>query len=154
MDFEALAKLRNETNPYAKRMGIVVEEIRLGYARVKKTITAEDLNPVQVAHGGCCFSMADTACGSAMASYGCLAVTVCANCNFLRSANVGDTLTAEAQVTKPGRTVSVFSVRVTDGAGRLLGDGSFTFYRLAQEGQAAEPERPTSHSSASSNTVD
>ena len=38
-----------------------------GYARAVKDITAEDANPVGVAHGGCYFSLADTACGSAMA---------------------------------------------------------------------------------------
>ena len=70
-------------NPFAQRLGIFVEEIGPGYARAVKDITAEDANPVGVAHGGCYFSLADTACGSAMASHGYYAVTVNASYNFL-----------------------------------------------------------------------
>ena len=133
MDFEKLRALRNSNNPYAARLGIRVEEIREGYARVEKDITPEDLNPVGVPHGGVYFSMADTAAGSAMASHGFFAVTVNASYNFLRSAKLGDRLTAEAREVKSGRTISVFEVRITDGAGTLLGSGSFTFYRLDRE---------------------
>ena len=63
---------RNTTNPFCKRLGIWVEELQEGYARVTKTVGPEDLNPVGVPHGGVYFSMADTASGSAMASHGIL----------------------------------------------------------------------------------
>ena len=59
---------RNNNNPYAKRLGIVVQEIGPGYARVTKTVEPEDCNPIGKTHGGVYFSMADTACGSAAAS--------------------------------------------------------------------------------------
>ena len=65
-----------------------------------------------------------------MASHGYLAVTVNANYNFLRSAQLGDVLTAEAQESKHGRTLSFFDVRITNQDGTLLGTGIFTFYRL------------------------
>ena len=133
MDYKKLRDTRNSSNPFARRLGIFVEEIGPGYARAVKDITAEDANPVGVAHGGCYFSLADTACGSAMASHGYYAVTVNASYNFLRSAALGDRLTAEAREVKPGRTISVFEVRITDGADALLGTGSFTFYRLDRE---------------------
>ena len=104
MDYKKLRDTRNSSNPFAQRLGIFVEEIGPGYARAVKDITAEDANPVGVAHGGCYFSLADTACGSAMASHGYYAVTVNASYNFLRSAKLGDHLVAEARETKPGRT--------------------------------------------------
>ena len=112
---------------------IFVEEIGPGYARAVKDITAEDANPVGVAHGGCYFSLADTACGSAMASHGYYAVTVNASYNFLRSAKLGDHLVAEARETKPGRTLCFYEVEIRDQAGTLLGNGSFTFYKLDRE---------------------
>lgn len=133
MDFQKLADYRNTHNPYAQRLGIYVEEIGPGRARVSKTVTAEDLNPLNTAHGGVYFSMADTACGSAMASHGYLAVTVNASYNYFRSAQVGDKLTAEATEVKTGKTICVYDVRITDQRGTLLGTGSFTFYRLEQE---------------------
>lgn len=133
MDFQKMVEFRNTHNPYAQRLGVLVEEIGPGYGRAVKTITPEDLNPLNFAHGGVYFSMADTACGSAMASHGHMAVTVNCNYNFMRSAKVGDTLTAEAREIKAGKTLCVYDVRITDQDGTLLGTGTFTFYRLEQE---------------------
>ena len=78
MDYEKLRDTRNTTNPYAKRMGIFVEEIGPGCARAVMDVTPDDANPVGVPHGGCYFSLADTASGSAMASHGYYAVTISA----------------------------------------------------------------------------
>lgn len=132
MDFQKMAEFRNTHNPYAHRLGIFVEEIGPGYARVTKTITPEDLNPLNFAHGGVYFSMADTACGSAMASHGHMAVTVNASYNYFRSAAPGDMLTAVATEVKTGRTLCVYDVRITDQNETLLGTGTFTFYQLEQ----------------------
>lgn len=133
MDFQKMADYRNTHNPYSQRLGIFVEEIGPGYARVTKAVGSEDLNPVGFAHGGVYFSMADTACGSAAASHGHKAVTVNASYNYFRSAKVGDTLTAEARESKYGKTICVYDVRITDQNGNLLGAGSFTFYQLEQK---------------------
>lgn len=133
MDYQKMADYRNAHNPYAQRLGIFVEEIGPGYARVTKTITKEDLNPLQFAHGGVYFSMADTASGSAIASRGHRAVTLNASYNYFRSAKVGDTLTAEARESKNGKTICVYDIRITDQNGTLLGTGTFTFYQLEQE---------------------
>lgn len=132
MDFQKMAEFRNTHNPYAHRLGIFVEEIGPGYARVTKTITPEDLNPLNFAHGGVYFSMADTACGSAMASHGHMAVTVNASYNYFRSAAPGDMLTAVATEVKTGRTLCVYDVRIADQNETLLGTGTFTFYQLEQ----------------------
>ena len=132
MDFQKMAEFRNTHTPYAHRLGIFVEAIGPGYARVTKTITPEDLNPLNFAHGGVYFSMADTACGSAMASHGHMAVTVNASYNYFRSAAPGDMLTAVATEVKTGRTLCVYDVRITDQNETLLGTGTFTFYQLEQ----------------------
>lgn len=124
MDYKKLRDTRNSSNPFAQRLGIFVEEIGPGYARAVKDITAEDANPVGVAHGGCYFSLADTACGSAMASHGYYAVTVNASYNFLRSAKLGDHLVAEARETKPGRTLCFYEVEID-----LLQQGFVGYHR-------------------------
>ena len=133
MDYEKIREYRNTHNPYAQRLGIVVEEIAPGYARTVKTVCPEDANPLGVTHGGVYFSMADTASGSAMASHGCMAVTVNCNYNFMRSAKIGDRLTAEAREIKSGKTLCVYDVQITDQNGTLMGTGTFTFYKLDQE---------------------
>ena len=69
-DLEKLRNFRNLHNPYCQRQGIVVQELRPGYARVTKTVAPDDVNPLNVPHGGLYFTMADNACGSAMVGYG------------------------------------------------------------------------------------
>ncbi len=133
MNFQEILEYRNANNPAATRLGIFVREIGPGYARVTKTVEPEDLNPLHIPHGGIYFSMADTACGSAMASHGRVAVTMNANYHFFRSANLGDKLTAEATEIKSGKTICVYEARITDQNGTMLGIGTFTFYQTEQE---------------------
>ena len=130
MDYERLRAFRNERNPFPRRLGIYVEELRPGYARAVKTVTEEDLNPIQVTHGGVYYTLADTACGSVMAAYGTMAVTINSAFSFLKSAQAGDRLTAEARELPGGRSVCVLEVRVTGGEGELFATGTFTFRRL------------------------
>ena len=130
MDYERLRGYRNRNNPFAGRLGIHVEELRPGYARTVKTVTEEDLNPVSLPHGGVYFSLSDTACGSAMAAYGTAAVTIGCSFNFLKSAGLGDRLTAEARELQGGGSICVLEARVTGEDGALLAVGTFTFRRL------------------------
>ena len=130
MDMQKILEYRNARNRFCQRIGITVTELSPGYAKVVKTVTEDDLNPVDVAHGGLFFSMADNAAGSAMAAYGEQAVTLNAQYNFMRAAKAGDVLTAEAREAKHGGTVCVFDIRITDQDGNLDGTGTFTFYNL------------------------
>ena len=130
MDCEKLRAFRNEKNRFGNRLGIYVEELRPGYARAVKTVTEEDLNPVDIPHGGVYFSLADTACGSAMVAYGTVCVTINCSFSFLKSARVGDKLTAEARELQSGRSVCVLEARVTGAAEELLAVGTFTFRRF------------------------
>lgn len=130
MDYHQLADFRNTHNPYAQKLGIFVEEIRAGYARATKVITAEDLNPTGFPHGGIYLSLSDTVCGSAAASYGGTSVTVTADYHFLHSARLGDSLTAEATEIHEGNVIRTFDVQIKNSQGKLLGAGTFTMYQL------------------------
>ncbi len=130
MDLQKILEYRNSRNRFCQRLGIVITELSPGYAKVVKTVTEEDLNPVDIAHGGLYFSMADNAAGSAMAAYGEKAVTLNAQYNFMRPAKLGDTLTAVARESKHGGTVCVYEVQITDQNDNLTGTGTFTFYDL------------------------
>ena len=130
MDYEQIRAFRNEHNRFGKRLGIYVEELGPGYARAVKTVEEEDLNPLLVPHGGVYFALADTACGSAMAAYGTMAVTVNCSFSFLKSARAGDRLTAEARALQGGRSICVLEARVTGETGELFAVGTFTFRRL------------------------
>lgn len=131
-DLQRVLEYRNRSNRFCQRLGMVVTELSLGYAKVVKTVTEEDLNPVGTAHGGLFFSMADNAAGSAMATYGNKDVTLNAQYNFIRPAKPGDTLTAEARESKHGSTICVYDIQITNQDGKLVGTGTFTFYSLKQ----------------------
>ena len=130
MDFQEMVRIRNTQNPFAQHIGVRVEEIRLGYARTTKTVTEQDTNIAGMAHGGLFFSMADTTCGSALASYGRRAVTLNASFNYLRGAKPGETLTGEAHEVKHGETICVYDVAIRNQDGILTSTGTFTFYLL------------------------
>ena len=130
MDLQALMNYYNSHNPFCQRIGIAVEELRIGYARTVKTVTAEDTNPLGVPHGGLYFTMADNACGFVISTHGFVAVTINSTFNFMRGAQVGDHLTAEAFEVKGGKTIAVYESRVTNQNGDLIGSGTFTFFRM------------------------
>ncbi|MCQ2448252.1 MAG: PaaI family thioesterase [Oscillibacter sp.] len=130
MDLQKLLRFRNLHNPYCQRQGIVLQDLRPGYARVTKTVTSDDVNPLNVPHGGVYFTMADNACGSAMVAYGNACVTVDASYHFLRGAKIGDLLTAEAFEVRHGNLISVLEVKITGQDGTVFGTGTFTFCSL------------------------
>ena len=121
MDFEKLIDYRNRYNRFSTRIGIVLEELRLGYARARKTVEVDDTNPLGYAQGGVYFTLADSACGSAAYTYG------------YQAARPGDLLTAVATELHHGKTTAVFEVRITDQRDALLGSGTFTFYLLPEK---------------------
>lgn len=133
MDFQKLVDFRNTHNPFAQTLDIVIDTIGPGTCRASMPVRADELNPVSVVHGGALFTLADVATGAAMASHGYFAVTVSANYNYLRSAALGDVVTAEAREVKGGKTLCVFEAVLTDQTGKLVGTGTFTYYKLEQK---------------------
>lgn len=57
MDLQKALEYRNSRNLFCKQLGITVTELSLGYAKTVKEVTAEDVNPIGVAHGGLYFTM-------------------------------------------------------------------------------------------------
>lgn len=53
LDFEKIVEYRNKRNRFARKLGIVVEAISPGSARVVKAIEEDDLNPWAWPTAGC-----------------------------------------------------------------------------------------------------
>ena len=133
MDLQALMDYFNTHNPFCQRLGITVEELRPGYARAVKTVTQEDTNPLGVPHGGLYFTLADNACGFAIGTGGSVAVTINSTFSFMKGAQIGDRLTAEAFQVKGGKSILVYEARITNQTGDMIGNGTFTFFRLEKQ---------------------
>jgi len=73
-------------DPFAKWMGMELEELTPGHARVAMTLTPAKLNFHGIPHGGAIFSLADAAFAAASNSHGQPAVALSMTIHYLAAA--------------------------------------------------------------------
>ena len=97
--------------------GIVIEEARAGYARLRMMLREDMLNGHRIAHGGMVFSLADTAFAYVCNGNNERTVAAQASIVFLDAAKEGESLIAEGEeMSRVGRSgVTRVSVRAQDG---------------------------------------
>lgn len=131
MDYEAQVRRVNESNHFVIHNGIRAVKLTDTSALVEAKITEESLNAMGGVHGGLMFAMAEAAAGLLVRNDGRRYVTLDSSFKFISGASGVDMLTAEAAITKRGRTVAFLSARILEpGTGKLLAQGEFTFYCL------------------------
>jgi acyl-CoA thioesterase len=102
--------------------GLVIEEAREGYARVRMEVRADMLNGHAMAHGGMIFSLADTAFAYACNSRNAATVAQSATINFLAPAYAGDTLIAEAWEASSAGRAGTYHANVRTPEGRVIAE--------------------------------
>jgi acyl-CoA thioesterase len=100
---------------YSQWLGIEVLESEIGRCKVGMTIRKEMLNSMGKAHGGICFSFADTAFGFASNSHGKFAVSIEASINHIEALNEGDYITAESVIEKVKNKVGFNIIEIKRG---------------------------------------
>jgi len=109
--------------PFARLMGLEVVEAAKAKVVGRLTVREELCTSGHILHGGAYMAFADTL-GAIAASLnlpaGAGTTTLESKTNFLGSARVGDTITAETTPLHVGRRSSVWQTRVTNAEGRLL----------------------------------
>jgi acyl-CoA thioesterase len=116
--------------------GIVIEEVRAGYARLSMRVRADMLNGHGTAHGGIVFALADTAFAYVCNGRNEKTVAAQASIVFLGSAEDGDMLIAEAQAVATAGRSGVTRVAVRTGDGRAIAE--FTGYSRTSGGAVVE----------------
>ena len=104
----------------SQALGMALEQVRPGYARLRMAVRADMLNGHGSCHGGMVFALADSAFAFACNSHD--VVTVASGCSieFLAPAQEGDELVAEAEERfREGRN-GVYDVNVRRGDGSLI----------------------------------
>ncbi len=124
MDKAALAKAAAEImwrdDNASKWLGMRVEEVRPGYARISMTVTPNMVNGHNLCHGGLIFTLADSTFAFACNSHNQRAVAAGAAIEFLAPALLGDELTAEGiEQALKGRT-GVYDMKVTNQKNELI----------------------------------
>ena len=103
---------------FAGYVGIELEDISPGWARVRCEIKDHHLNGLRCVHGGMLFTLADMAFAAAANSYGKIAVALNTSMSFTKAAK-GPVVYAEAkEVSRTGRH-AVYSVNLTDAGGTV-----------------------------------
>lgn len=116
----AVARKMWDDDRAAQAAGIELIEVRPGYARLQMRVRPEQLNAVQVCHGGSVFMLADTSFAFACNSRNQKTLAAGANIDFVAPAHEGDLLTAEAVELHLGGRSGVYDVRITNQEGRLV----------------------------------
>lgn len=114
---EATAHAMYESDACSRWLGMVVEEVRPGYARLSMPVRNEFLNGHAICHGGLMFTLADSAFAFACNSYNINTVASGCAIEFLRPVQGGDVLTAEAQEQVLSGRHGVYDIKVTNRAG-------------------------------------
>ena len=126
--FDTLKKQHNESG-YYKLLGMWVEAIDRGYARVLMHVNETHHSLYGTAHGGVISSLADTAAGvavGALAIDGDRSATVEMKLNYLSPVN-HDEIIAEARVINQGKRILLVDVEVKNTSGNLVAKGLATY---------------------------
>ena len=119
-DYIKYAKEVVGKDPLATYLGICVDEVKEGYAKVSIKVKSNHLNAVDMAHGGLIYAMADQAFAVASNSTGYRAVSVNFNINYIAPASLNEKIYADAVPLNIGKKVSVWKVHVRGEDDRLL----------------------------------
>lgn len=118
-----------EDDLFAKFLGLEVLELENKFCRARIPFKKELINYYGFTHGGALYSMADIIAGTVANMSGKLCSTVEGNMNYLERAISKDYIYVEAKRVRGGNHLIVIKVKVKNDEGKLLDDGSFTFYR-------------------------
>jgi acyl-CoA thioesterase len=108
------------TDDASRALGMTVEASAPGHARVSLVVTRAMANGFGICHGGVVFSLADSAFAFACNTYDEVTVSASASIEYLKSAAVGERLTADAHERHRGRRSGVYDVAVKNGTGEEI----------------------------------
>lgn len=121
---QALAELAGKTmferDPASQALGMTLDEIRPGYARMSMPVRGDMLNGHGTCHGGYIFMLADSAFAFACNSHNFNTVGAGCTIDYIAPGREGDVLVAEAvEQALTGKT-GVYDVAVSNQEGRRI----------------------------------
>ncbi len=124
VDPQALAELAGKTmydrDPASQALGMLLAEIRPGFARMTMPVRGDMLNGHQTCHGGYIFMLADSAFAFACNSHNHNTVGAGCTIDYLAPGREGDLLTAEATEQALAGKTGVYDVQVRNQHGGTI----------------------------------
>jgi len=118
-------------------LGVQLDEIRPGFARMHLKIRPEMTNGHNICHGGIIFALADTAFAYACNSYNHNTVASGCAIDFVAPAHSGETLTATAEERALSGRTGVYDIEVRNEQGKVVAFFRGKSYRIKGEVVAA-----------------
>lgn len=119
---EASARAMWNDDSASQRLGMTLDHIAPGEARLSMTLTEAMSNGHGTCHGGYIFTLADSAFAFACNSYNQVAVAQHCSITYLIPGRIGDRLTAAArEVSRRGRS-GIYDVRITNQDGEHVAE--------------------------------
>jgi len=119
---------RIESDAFANHLGAKLECLTDGFSRYSLVVQPEHLNFHGTVHGGILFSLGDIAFAAAGNSRGQTAMALNVDIGFVRPAQVGDILTAEAKEITLNGPIGLYELTVRCN-GELVAQSQATIYR-------------------------
>jgi acyl-CoA thioesterase len=117
---ELAGKTMYERDPASQALGMLLAEIRPGYARMTMPVRRDMLNGHQTCHGGYIFMLADSAFAFACNSHNHNTVGAGCTIDYLAPGREGDLLTAEATEQALAGKTGVYDIKVSNQEGRTI----------------------------------
>jgi acyl-CoA thioesterase len=117
----------------APGFGMVIDQVRPRYARIRMRVRDDMLNAHGICHGGIVFTLADCAFAYACNSENRSTLALGCTINFAAAARLGEELVAVAEASVQHSRIGVYDVTVTGGDGRTVAVFRGQSYRVGGE---------------------
>lgn len=109
-----IVQLMLEKDAFSQLLGIEVLQISEGSCQLAMTVSKELLNGFHIAHGGICYSLADSALAFAANSYGFQSVSIETSISHVKKVLENDRLTAIVKELNKTFKSGLYEVTVTN----------------------------------------
>ncbi len=144
LDPHALARATGEAmyeKDHASRtLGLTLEEIGPGYARMSMKVREDMVNGHAICHGGIIFTLADSTFAFACNSHNHVTVAQGATIEYLAPGKLGDVLTAIGEERHMAGKTGIYDIRVSNQDGRSVALFRGKSFRIG--GHLVEPAAP------------
>ncbi|MDF1748754.1 MAG: hydroxyphenylacetyl-CoA thioesterase PaaI [Alphaproteobacteria bacterium] len=114
---ERIAEVMYANDMTSQALGIEVQAVAPGYAKLSMTVREDMLNAHKSCHGGMMFTLADSAFSFGCSAYNKMAVAQGCEITFLAPGRLGDVLTAECREQAQAGRTGVYDVEITNQSG-------------------------------------
>jgi acyl-CoA thioesterase len=104
----------------SRHLGMQIEDVKPGSARLRMTVRRDMVNGHGMCHGGIVFALADSAFAVACNTYNAVTVAAAAAIDFLAPARVNDELTAQARELWRSKRSGIYEIVVSNQRGESI----------------------------------